>query len=108
MPSPCAAEIATRLAEAELVEFRRRGRRVEALGLVDDDDDVLAALAQRLRDEVVRRREAVARVDQEQDAVGFLDGAQRLPRHQLLDAAARLDQAAGVDDDVGNRLRLLP
>jgi hypothetical protein len=48
----------------------------------------------------VLRRAAFAGIDDQQHAVGFLDGLERLLRHQAFDAADdRFDQAAGVDDD---------
>ncbi len=73
--------------------------RVAVLALVDRDRDRLAAPAQDVGDEAVGGVEAALAVDQEHDAVGFLDGARGLPRHQLVHAARRLDEAAGVDDD---------
>ena len=84
------------------MEVGSGGGRVQALGLVGDDGDLLAELAQRLRDEVIRWREPFAHIDEEQHAIGFLDGAQRLLRHQDFDAARVDDEAAGVDDQVRN------
>ena len=85
-----------RLAESELEEVRGRGAPIDAFGFVGNDDDLLAELTQRLRNEVVRRLHALARVDEEQDAVCLLDGAQRLLRHQLLDALRVDNEAADV------------
>ena len=88
MPRRCAAEIATRLAEAEAVELRGDDVRVAVLALVDRDGDGLAALAQHVGDEAVGGIEAALAVDQEHDAVGLLDGARGLARHELVSCRA--------------------
>ncbi len=93
-----------RLAEAEAVELRGDYAWVAVLALVDRDGHRLAAPAQHVRDEAVGGVEARLAINQEHDAVGFLDGARGLARHQLVHAARRLDQAAGVDDDETMRL----
>ena len=57
------------------------------------------AAAQHVGDETVCRREPVAPVHDEHDPSGLLHRALGLHRHRLLDAARRLDQAAGVHHD---------
>ena len=59
----------------------------------------LPAPPQHVGDEAVRGIEASLAVDQEHDAIRLLDGPRRLARHELGQAARRLDEAAGVDDD---------
>ncbi len=93
----------SRLAQAERIEVRAGRRRVDALGFVRNQEDFLVELAQRLRDVVIVRRHAAARVDQKQNAIGLFDRAQRLLDHVLLDALRVDDQAAGIDDDIRNR-----
>ena len=92
-----------RLAQPQLEKIRRGRRPIHAFGLVGDDDDLLAELAQRLCDVVIRGLDTVADVNHEQHSIGFIDGAQCLLRHQLLDALRVDDQAAGIDDQVRNR-----
>ncbi len=106
MPWRWAADIASGSPKPNAVKLRGDDARVAVLALVDRDRDGLAAPAQHVGDEAVRSVEAVLSVDQEHDAVGLLDGARRLPRHELEHAARRLDEAAGVDDDVLVRLAL--
>jgi hypothetical protein len=91
-----------RLAQAELMELRGSGRGVQAFRLVRHDSDSLAELAQRLRDEVIGGREPLACVGEKQHAVGFLDGAQRLLRHQDLYATRVDNETAGIDDEIRN------
>ncbi len=91
------------LAQAEHIEIRARGCRIDAFGFVRDEEDLLVQLAKRLRDVVIVRCHAAARVDQKQHAIRLFDGTQRLFDHVLLDALRVGDQAAGVDDDIRNR-----
>ncbi len=89
-----------RLAEAEAMKLGLRHVVVEAFGLVGDDQHRLAAAAQQVSDVQVLRRATLAGIDDEENAVGFLDRLQRLLGHQPLDAADDgLDEAAGVDHD---------
>ena len=66
-----------RFAEAEGMELRGDDVRVAVLALVHGDRDGLAALSQHVGDEAVRGIEAALAVDQEDDAVRFLDGPRR-------------------------------
>ena len=65
-----------------------------------------------LRSTSATKRSAASRpalaVDQEDDSVGLLDGARGLPGHELVHAARRLDEPAGVDDDEMVRLVRAP
>jgi hypothetical protein len=57
----------------------------------------LPARAQHVHDVLVRRGQSLARIDDEQYAVGLFNGLERLLRHESLDASLGLDQPAGVD-----------
>ena len=89
MPRRCAAEIACGSPKPKRMELRGDDVRVAVLALVHRDDDGLAALPQDVGDEAVRGIEAALAVDQEDDAVRFLDGARGLARHELGQAARR-------------------
>ena len=93
-----------RLAQPELVELRGRDGRIQPLGLVRDEPDAGARLAQLAGDPAILRRDALARVGEEDDRVGLGErgrgllrhlAEQSLPRHRL--------EPAGVDDVVGPR-----
>ena len=79
---------------------------IEALGLVDREEHRLARAPQFAREELVLRREAGARIGDEDEPVGFLDGVLGLDAHQRVHADRVLDQAAGVDADVLHRAEL--
>ena len=62
-----------RIAEAELIGFERAGLAGPALALVGDHDHRLAGAAHEIGECAVDRRQARARIDQEQDRVGAGD-----------------------------------
>jgi hypothetical protein len=90
-----------RVAETEFVEVRGHGAVLHPLGLVDDEENRPAGLAQVVGNRLVLRRETVAAIDDEHDDVRFLDRLAGLARHLMEDAVLgdRLE-TAGIDDEV--------
>ena len=91
------------LTEAERMEIRTSGRRIEPLGLVDREEHGLAGTTQLARHKVILGGETSARIGKEHEHIGFGDGTLGLQAHRLLDARGLLDEATGVDDDIGDR-----
>ena len=85
------------------MEIRGGSRRVEPLGLVDRKEHGLAGTAQLARHEVILGGETRARIGEEHEHIGLGDGTLGLQAHRLLDARGLLDEATGVDDDIGDR-----
>src|SRR5690606_19748730 len=92
---------ADRRAQAQRRKLADNGVRIGPVDLVGDQEGVLVALAQVLGDHLVAGGPAGAGIDQEQHRVRFLDGLQRLPGHQRIDAVLVAGQAAGVHDNEG-------
>jgi hypothetical protein len=90
-----------RVAETEFVEVRGDRAVLHPLGLVDDEENRPAGLAQIIGDRLVLRCETVTAVDDEHDDVRLLDRLARLARHLVEDAVFgdRLE-TAGVHDEV--------
>ena len=82
-----------RVAEAEAVQLERERRLRRVVDLVREQQHVLLRLAQDLRELLVARRDAGARVDDEQHEVG------------LGDRGARLLRDLARDRDAGRRCR---
>ena len=74
---------------------------IGAVDLVDEQHRRLAAAAQRGEDVLVLRQDAVARINHEDEQVGFLDRGQRLLRGEAGEAFVFARQAAGVDQHEG-------
>ena len=91
------------LTEAERMEIRTSGRRVEPLGLVDREEHGLAGATQLARHEVILGGETGARIGKEHEHIGLGDGTLGLQAHRLLDARGLLHEATGVDDNIGDR-----
>ena len=89
-----------RLAQAKLVELARGALRREAFGLVRPQHDRPSRAAQQIGDRLVLRGDALPRIDQKDDDVGFGDRLPRLLRHLEQDAVAGDGlEAPGVDDE---------
>ena len=90
-----------RLAQPEFVEFRLDHAGIHAFRLVDRDQHRTVDAAQAVGDFLVVRRDAGARIDDEEDCVGLGDRLLGLARHFAEDAV--LDQrfeTAGVDHQI--------
>ena len=89
------------LAQTQFIELGQLRAGAHALGLVGHQQRRLAQAAQVIGDVVVLRRQAVARIDHEDDHIGLGHRLARLLGHFLEDARfGRRLEAAGVDDDV--------
>ncbi len=93
-----------RLAQAKFMEFGDGGTQAHAFGLVHRQQHaLLAGLAQQLRDLVIVRIDARARIHQEHDDVRLGDGLAGLPGHFQQDAVLGHGlEAAGIDGDERN------
>ena len=88
-----------RIAEPELVQLECERVVLRVVDLVREHEHRLVRLAQDLRDLLVARRHADARVDEEEDEIGLGDGFLRLLRDRARDRrwVGHVD-AAGVDE----------
>ena len=91
MPSPCSAESGIGSPKPERVRFVDADVAGAAFDLVGDQHDRLVGAPQQRGEALVQRRHADARVDQEQDHVGFAD------RDLGLRAHARFERRVGRD-----------
>ena len=91
-----------RIAEAERMEFARRDRGIESLGLVDDDQCTSRVTARELGNVFVRGSQALAGVDHDEGDIGFREGADGLSRRMFVDAGLAASDATRVDDQEGN------
>ena len=73
LPCPCSAESGPRLAKAQAVQVERQALLRGIVDLVRDQRHGLARAAQDVRDFFVPRRHSGARVDDEENEVGFPD-----------------------------------
>ena len=97
MPCLCADEAGSASLDAVAREFAERRLRVDAVGLVDDEEGRRRDLAQPREDVVIERRRAFAPVDHEQDEVGFLGRGTRLAGRRTGEAFLAASDAAGID-----------
>ena len=87
-----------RVAEAQVVELVDVHRALRAVDFVDREDHGLLRAAQQARDLLVRRRQAGAAVDEEQDDVRLVHGQLCLLAHRLENVVALIElDAAGID-----------
>ena len=97
----CAPTTPENVLDAVAREFSERRLRVDAVGLVDDEEGRRGDLAQPRQDVVIQRRRAFAPIDDEQDEVGFLRRGARLPGGGAGKAFVAAIDAAGVDKHKG-------
>jgi hypothetical protein len=90
-----------RIAEPELVEVRGDRAVLHPLGLVDDEENRPANLAQIVGNRLVLRRETIAAVNNEHDDVRFFNCLTGLARHLMEDAVfGDRFETAGVHHEV--------
>ena len=92
-----------RLAETQGMEIAGDEIEVEALALVERQRYGFARAPQLTQHEVVRGRQPLAHIREENQAVGFLYRLLGLLAHLGLDAGGVLDETSRIDDDVGHR-----
>ena len=78
------------------MKLRRRGSRVETIGLVDHKMNSFAGAPQALGDVLVGGCQTVSRIHQEQNRIGFFDSDQDLADDQGFDAFLLIAQSTGV------------
>ena len=88
------------------MELTRCNIGVQALRLVDDEPGCFRVLARKARYVLVGCRDTGTAIHHDQRHVSLLQRAHRLGHHDFLDALLSAGNAAGVDDEIGNRAEL--
>ena len=91
------------LAQAEGMEITGYEVEVETLSLVEGQRHRFARAPQLTQDVMIRGRQPLAHIREENQAIGFLYRLLGLLAHLGLDAGGILNETSGIDDHVGHR-----